>query len=56
MDCPKDRDNVTETDLRFAPVRRLTCGARHCYRCSEDCGVVANAWIMRDLDAQPNDE
>ncbi|HYM78601.1 MAG TPA: hypothetical protein VE377_21700 [Candidatus Dormibacteraeota bacterium] len=28
---------------------KLPCGARHCFRCHEECGVLVNAYIMRDI-------
>lgn len=28
---------------------KLPCGARYCFRCHEECGVLVNAYIMRDL-------
>ena len=50
MDRPAILENSQEADIREKPrANRLPCGARHCYRCSDDCGVIANAWIMRDL-------
>jgi hypothetical protein len=27
----------------------LPCGARYCFRCQEGCGVLVNAYIMRDI-------
>jgi hypothetical protein len=27
----------------------LPCGARYCFRCHEECGVLVNAYIMRDI-------
>lgn len=49
MDRPSTVESP-EPDIREnARAKGLPCGARHCYRCSDDCGVIANAWIMRDL-------
>jgi len=28
---------------------KLPCGARYCHRCGEECGVLVNAYILRDL-------
>ena len=28
---------------------KLPCGARYCFRCHEECGVLVNAYIMRDI-------
>lgn len=28
---------------------KLPCGARYCHRCHEECGVIVNAYILRDL-------
>jgi hypothetical protein len=27
----------------------LPCGARYCFRCHEECGVIVNAYILRDI-------
>jgi hypothetical protein len=29
---------------------KLPCGARYCFRCHEECGVLVNAYIMRDIE------
>src|SRR6516164_501827 len=44
-------------DIREDPKRgRLPCGARYCHRCYEECGVIVNAYILRDLmDESPVD-
>ena len=28
---------------------KLPCGARYCHRCHEECGVLVNAYILRDI-------
>ena len=28
---------------------KLPCGARYCHRCNEECGVIVNAYILRDI-------
>jgi hypothetical protein len=28
---------------------KLPCGARYCFHCYEECGVLVNAYIMRDI-------
>lgn len=28
---------------------KLPCGARYCIRCQEECGVLVNAYILRDI-------
>ncbi len=28
---------------------KLPCGSRYCFRCHEECGVLVNAYIMRDI-------
>lgn len=28
---------------------RRPCGARYCHRCNEECGVIVNAYILRDI-------
>ena len=40
----------TGDDLRENPIRgKLPCGARYCHRCHEECGVIVNAYILRDM-------
>jgi hypothetical protein len=28
---------------------KLPCETRHCIRCQEECGVLVNAYILRDI-------
>lgn len=28
---------------------KLPCGARYCFHCHEECGVLVNAYIMQDI-------
>jgi hypothetical protein len=38
-------------DVRDRPRKtKLPCGASHCYRCTEDCGVIVDAYILRDME------
>lgn len=32
---------------------KLPCGAPYCFRCHEECGVLVNAYIMRDIANEP---
>lgn len=42
---------TAESDIRDRHGKGgLPCGARYCHRCHEECGVVVNAYIMRDLE------
>lgn len=42
---------TVESDIRGRQGKGgLPCGARYCHRCHEECGVVVNAYIMRDLE------
>jgi hypothetical protein len=37
-------------DVRENPKKgKLPCGARYCFRCHEECGVLVDAYIMRDI-------
>jgi hypothetical protein len=35
---------------------KLPCGARYCHRCLEECGVIVNAYILRDLANESTDD
>lgn len=35
---------------------KLPCGARYCFRCHEECGVLVNAYIMRDIASESSAE
>jgi hypothetical protein len=37
-------------DVRESPKGKLPCGARYCFRCHDECGVLVNAYIMRDIE------
>ncbi len=46
---------VSEEKPRIGDIRehsnkgKLPCGAPYCFRCHEECGVLVNAYIMRDI-------
>ena len=43
-------ENRSSTDPRDNSKRgKLPCGARYCHRCQEECGVIVNAYILRDI-------
>ena len=48
-------DGLAEEESSIGVVREnpkkgeLPCGARYCFRCHEECGVLVNAYIMRDI-------
>ena len=43
--------------LRKSPKQgKLPCGARYCYRCTEECGVIVNAYLLRDLAIESADD
>lgn len=41
----RSRDNLRENLQKG----KLPCGARYCHRCHEECGVIVNAYILRDI-------
>ncbi len=47
--------NKPEEERRIEDVREnpkkggLPCGARYCFRCNEECGVLVNAYITQDI-------
>lgn len=43
--------------LRKSPKQgKLPCGARYCHRCTEECGVIVNAYIVHDLATESADD
>jgi hypothetical protein len=45
-----DQESRAEQDIREHRTKgKLPCGARSCYRCHGECGVIVNAYILRDL-------
>lgn len=40
----------SSNDIRDKPNKgNLPCGTRYCHRCNEECGVIVNAYIRRDI-------
>jgi len=42
---PRNTEDVRENSKKG----KLPCGARYCYRCQEECGVIVDAYILRDI-------
>ena len=40
---------------RLSKPGKLPCGARYCHRCTEECGVIVNAYILRDMASESTD-
>lgn len=45
----RGKERSTEDIREHSRNGKLPCGARYCHRCQEDCGVIVNAYILRDI-------
>lgn len=49
----ESRESQSSDDLRENRKQgKPPCGAQYCYRCHEECGVIVNAYILRDIAAE----
>jgi hypothetical protein len=50
-------ESRSSDDCRENPKRgKLPCGAQYCHRCLEECGVIVNAYILRDIASESQAE
>jgi len=45
----QEEQRSTEDVRENSKKGKLPCRARYCHRCHEECGVIVNAYILRDI-------